>query len=169
VPEDDFAPSVAQLTASNSAYADSFDLAGLPVPPSRNLAVVTCMDCRIDVLGMLGLAVGEAHVMRNAGGVVTDDTIRSLCLSQRLLGTKEIVLVHHTACGLQGVDGDALLDELEAELGKRPAWSVQSFADPFDDVRKSIDRLIASPFVPHGDWISGFVYDVSTGRLHPVD
>lgn len=169
MPEDDFAPSVTQLTASNSAYADSFDLAGLPAPPSRNLAVVTCMDCRIDVLGMLGLAVGEAHVMRNAGGVVTDDTIRSLCLSQRLLGTKEIVLVHHTACGLQGLDGDALLDELEAELGKRPAWSVQSFADPFDDVRESIDRLIASPFVPHGDWISGFVYDVSTGRLHPVD
>jgi len=154
--------------ANNARFAESFADGELPSAPSQHTAIVTCMDCRLDVPAMLGLGVGEAHVIRNAGGVVTDDVIRSLCLSQRALGTREIVLIHHTACGLQTVTEDGLKSELEAELGVKPPWSVESFADPHADVRQSIRRIESNPFIPHTDDIRGFVYDVSTGLLDEV-
>ena len=126
------------------------------------------MDARLDVAGLLGLELGDAHIIRNAGGVVTDDVIRSLCLSQRFLGTTEIVLIHHTDCGLQKVDEGQLRLELATELGVTPAWSLDGFADPYDDVRQSIARLVRSPFVAETDQIRGCVYDVVDGRLHEV-
>lgn len=164
-----FSPNVDALVSHNHDFAADFAAADLGAPPTRNLAVVACMDARIDVYRVLGLETGEAHVIRNAGGVVTDDVIRSLCLSQRLLGTREIVLVHHTRCGLQQLDEDELKAELEAELGVKPPWAVEGFDDPFADVRQSIRRLEASPFIVEDDHIHGFVYDVSDGRLQPVE
>ncbi len=155
-----------ELLAGNAAYARGFDGAGMPAAPARRLAVVACMDARIDVPRILGLRAGEAHILRNAGGVVTDDVIRSLCLSQRLLGTREVVLVHHTGCGLQLLDEHRFLSELEAETGTRPAWPLEAFADPYDDVAESVRRLRLSPFLQHKDNIRGFVYDVADGRLH---
>ena len=146
----------------------AFDDADLPASPGRRLAVVACMDARLDVREILGLAGGEAHIVRNAGGVVTDDVIRSLCLSQRHLGTREIILLHHTDCGLEGLDEPSFKAELEAELGVAPDWALESFSDPFADVRRSVRRLVDSPFVAHADHISGFVYDVATGALHRV-
>ena len=164
----DFHPSTPRLLAGNAAYARDFDGAGMPAEPARRLAVVACMDARIDVPRILGLHAGEAHILRNAGGVVTDDVIRSLCLSQRLLGTREVVLVHHTGCGLQTLDEHRFLSELEAETGVRPSWPLDAFADPYDDVAESMRRLRASPFLPHKDHIRSFVYDVADGRLHEV-
>src|SRR4051794_9461864 len=123
------------------------------------------MDSRMDIFQMLGLAHGDAHIVRNAGGVVTDDVIRSLVLSQRLLGTREILLLHHTDCGLQKVDPAELMEALESETGMRPAWSIESFKDPFQDVRQSIRRLQVSPFITYKDYIRGFVYQVEDGRL----
>ncbi|MXW94496.1 MAG: carbonic anhydrase [Acidimicrobiaceae bacterium] len=138
----------------------------MPAAPARRLAVVACMDARLDVLRILGLRAGEAHIIRDAGGVATDDVIRSLCLSQRALGTREVVLVHHTDCGLQLIDEDRFLAELEAETGSRPSWPLETFADPYEDVAESIRRLRSSPFLPHKDHIWGFVYDVDDGKLH---
>ena len=165
----DFHPNTRELLASNAVFAQGFDDAGMPAAPARRLAVVACMDARIDVLRILGLRAGEAHIIRNAGGVVTDDVIRSLCLSQRLLGTREVVLVHHTACGLQLLDEQRFLSELESEAGTRPSWPLEAFADPYDDVSESMRRLHSTPFLPRKDHIRGFVYDVSSGRLTEVE
>ena len=162
-------PNIAELIDHNRTYAADFRDAELQVQPTRNLAVVACMDSRIDTFAVLGLGNGEAHIIRNAGGVITDDVIRSLCLSQRFLGTREIVLVHHTDCGLQKVDEAEFREQLNAELGIKPWWSLETFSDPFADVRQSIHRLEMTPFIPHKDNISGFVYDVTDGHLHQVE
>lgn len=164
-----FSPITDELVANNAEFAASFADQDLQVAPLRHLAVVACMDSRMDLSRILGLGHGAAHVLRNAGGVITDDVIRSLCLSQRSLGTREIVLVHHTDCGLSKVDAESFNAELEAELGVKPSWSVEAFDDPHADVRQSIQRLVLSPFLPHKDHIRGFVYDVDDGRLHEVD
>lgn len=163
-----FSPSVDELVGYNTAQGEDFADADLPGSPTRNLAIVTCMDSRIDPYKVLGLNNGEAHIMRNAGGVITDDMIRSLCLSQRYLGSREIIVIHHTDCGLQKVDEAEFREQLQDELGVKPSWSVESFSDPFLDVRQSIQRLLLTPFLPHKDHISGFVYDVTDGLLHPV-
>lgn len=160
---------VGELIERNREYAAAFGDTDLQVQPTRRLAVVACMDSRIDTFAVLGLGNGEAHIIRNAGGVITDDVIRSLCLSQRFLGTEEIVLVHHTDCGLQKVDEAVFRAELEAELGVKPWWSLEAFSDPFADVRQSIHRLEMTPFIRHKDRITGFVYDVTDGRLHQVE
>jgi carbonic anhydrase len=165
----DFTPNVAHVVASNADYAQHFAGQDLALRPRRQLAVVACMDSRMDIFAMLGLAHGDAHVIRTGGGVVTDDVIRSLVISQRYLDTREIVLVHHTDCGMQKIEEGEMKDALEAETGVRPHWAVESFSDPFADVRQSVKRLQLSPFVPHRDHITGFVYDVLTGRLVPVD
>ncbi|MEO5899332.1 MAG: carbonic anhydrase [Ilumatobacteraceae bacterium] len=154
-----------ELLAHNERYVERYDDHDLALRPRRRLAVVACMDSRMDIFQMLGLHHGEAHVIRNAGGVVTDDVIRSLVVSQRLLDTVEIILLHHTDCGLQKVTGDGLKDELEAETGVRPSWALESFKDPFQDVRQSIRRLQLNPFIKHKDHIRGFVYQVEDGRL----
>ena len=151
----------------NAAYAEQFT-GPLPLPPSRHLAVVACMDARLNVYAILGLGEGEAHVIRNAGGVVTDDEIRSLAISQRLLGTNEIILIHHTDCGMLTFTDDQFKGAIQAETGIKPAWSAESFADLDTDVRQSIARIKASPFIPHKDHIRGFVFDVATGRLNEV-
>lgn len=163
-----FTPSADELLANNERFAETFDDHGLALAPRRRLAVVACMDSRMDIFQMLGLDEGDAHIIRNAGGVVTDDVIRSLVLSQRLLGTREILLIHHTDCGLQKVTADAFKAELEHEVGIRPWWALESFSDPAADVRQCIARLHLSPFVLHKDHIRGFVYDVDTGRLAEV-
>ncbi len=156
------------FVANNDRYAESFTDEGLPGPPARHVAVVTCMDARMDVSALLGLANGDAHVIRNAGGVVTDDTIRSLTLSQRALGTTEIMLIHHTDCGLQKVDEAEFRAELEAELGVKPSWAVEGFDNPYDDIRQSIQRVYMSPFLPHKESVRGFVYSVADGHLREV-
>ena len=163
-----FQPNVDELLANNAAYVGQFADGDLALAPHRRLAVVACMDSRMDIFEMLGLAHGDAHVIRNAGGVVTDDVVRSLVLSQRLLGTREILLIHHTNCGLQTITEDAFKAELEAECGIKPWWALECFTDPYADVRQSINRLLQSPFVRHKDHISGFVYDVADGRLNAV-
>jgi carbonic anhydrase len=163
-----FSPNINELLRNNGAYAEKHGRVHLDVEPSRKLSVVTCMDSRMDVFEILGLRNGEAHVIRNAGGVITDDVIRSLCLSQRVLGTAEIVLIHHTDCGLQKVTDDGFKSALEAELGVRPQWAVEAFTDPYADTRQSMRRLLQTIFVPNKDHISGFVYDVDTGRLVAV-
>ena len=163
-----FQPSIDELIANNTSYVERFGDQGLSVRPRRRLAIVACMDSRMDIFEMFGLAHGDAHVVRNAGGVVTDDVIRSLVISQRSLGTREIVLVHHTNCGLQSVTEDNFKAEIESETGIRPWWALESFIDPFADVRQCIKRLELSPFIVHKEHISGFVYDVETGVLHPV-
>ena len=154
--------------ASNSRYADGFDKADLPLPPAHGLAVVACMDARLDVHRLMGLEEGDAHVIRNAGGVVTDDAIRSLTISQRLLGTREIALVHHTDCGMLTFRDDDVKDAIEDDTGLRPAFAMEAFRDLEADVRQSIARIQASPFIPHKDQVRGFVYDCATGRLNEV-
>lgn len=161
-------PHADRLLANNRAYQERFADAGLPVQPRLRLAVVACMDSRMDIFAMLGLGKGEAHVIRNAGGVVTDEVVRSLCLSQRLLGTREVILVHHTDCGLEKVDEPSFLAALETETGLRPAWELHSFSDPYEAVARSLRRLREDPFVPHRDRIRGFVYRVDTGALEEV-
>jgi carbonic anhydrase len=156
------------LLANNAAFAASFDKGGLAAPPARRTAIVTCMDARIDVFALLGLAAGDCHVIRNAGGAVTDDAIRSLAISQRLLGTEEIVLIHHTRCGMLGLSDDAFRAQVEADTGIRPPWAVEGFADLDADVRQSIARVSASPLLPHRDAVRGFVYDVDSGALREV-
>ena len=153
--------------ANNLEYAKTF--AGpLPLPPSRNIAVVACMDARLDVYRILGLNDGESHVIRNAGGVVTDDEIRSLAISQRLLGTKEIILIHHTDCGMLTFTDDAFKQGILEETGLKPEWAAEAFADLDVDVRQSIKRIKNSPFIPHTDAVRGFVFDVATGLLREV-
>jgi carbonic anhydrase len=156
------------LLANNESYAASFDKADLPLPPARKVAVIACMDARLNVYGMLGLTEGDAHVIRNAGGVVTDDEIRSLAISQRLLGTEEIILIHHTDCGMLTFTDDAFKADIESDTGIRPSWAAEAFPDLDGDVRQSIARIKASPFVPNKDAVRGFVYEVESGRLREV-
>jgi carbonic anhydrase len=152
---------------SNRRYAESF--AGpLPLPPSAGLAVVACMDARLNVYSILGLQEGEAHVIRNAGGVVTEDEIRSLAISQRLLGTTQIILIHHTDCGMLTFTDDGFKASIEAETGIKPPWAAEAFVDLDDDVRQSIKRITTSPFIPHTESVRGFVFDVATGLLNEV-
>jgi carbonic anhydrase len=156
------------LLANNESYAASFDKGDLPLPPARKTAVVACMDARLNVFGILGLTEGDAHVIRNAGGAVTDDTIRSLAISQRLLGTDEIILIHHTGCGMLTFTDDEFRTAIEKDTGIRPTWAAEAFPDLDADVRQSIARIKASPFVPNKDAIRGFVYEVETGHLREV-
>jgi carbonic anhydrase len=156
-----------QLLENNERYAANFS-GPLPLPPSKHIAVLACMDARINVYGVLGLEEGESHVIRNAGGVVTDDEIRSLAISQRLLGTKEIVLIHHTDCGMLTFNDDDFAAGLEQDAGRRPSWAANSFTDLDADVRESIGRITSSPFIPHTDQVRGFVFEVETGRLREV-
>lgn len=155
------------LLADNARYAESFS-GPLPTPPARHVAIVACMDARLDVYRMVGLQEGDAHVIRNAGGVVTDDVIRSLTISQRLLGTREIVLIHHTDCGMVTFTDDQFKAAIEADTGLRPTWAAEAFPDVHEDVRQSIARIRANPFVPHTDAVRGFVFDVATGALDEV-
>jgi carbonic anhydrase len=157
-----------ELLKNNEAYASSFDKGGLPLPPARKLAVVACMDARLNPSYLLGLEEGDAHVIRNAGGVITDDEIRSLAISQRLLGTEEIILIHHTDCGMLTFQDDDFRRQIQEDTGIKPQWAAESFADLEEDVRQSKARIEASPFVPHKDSIRGFIYDVDTGRLQEV-
>ena len=157
-----------EVLESNAKYAESFDKGSLPLPPARGLAVVACMDARLDTHKLLGLDEGDAHVIRNAGGVVSDDVIRSLVISQRLLGTREIVLIHHTDCGMLTFRDDDVKDTIEADTGLRPAFALEAFGDLEQDVRQSISRIQANPFIPLKDQIRGFVYDCATGRLNEV-
>ena len=157
-----------QLLENNSRYADGFGKGDLPLPPARSLAVVACMDARLDVHKILGLSEGDAHVIRNAGGVVSDDAIRSLVISQRLLGTTAIVLIHHTDCGMLTFRDDDVKDAIEADTGLRPAFSMEAFGNLEQDVRQSISRIQANPFIPNKDQVRGFVYDCATGRLNEV-
>ena len=157
-----------ELIRNAETYAARFERGDLPPPPAKRVAVVACMDARLNPYALLGLSEGDAHVIRNAGGVVTDDVIRSLTISQRLLGTEEIVLIHHTGCGMQTFSEDEFRQQLEAETGIRPEWAVETFTDVEEDVRQSIARIEASPFVPRKDAVRGFVYEVETGRLREV-
>ena len=157
-----------ELLASNDAYAAGFDKGDLPLPPGRKVAVLACMDARLDPAKALGLDEGDAHVIRNAGGVVSEDALRSLVISQRLLGTEAIVLLHHTDCGMLTFADDDVKAAIEADTGIRPSFALEAFGDLADDVRQSIARIQASPFVPRKDDIRGFVYDVKTGRLDEV-
>ena len=153
--------------ANNLEYAKTFT-GPLPLPPSRNIAVLACMDARLDVYRILGLNDGESHVIRNAGGVVTDDEIRSLAISQRLLGTKEIILIHHTDCGMLTFTDDAFKQGILEETGIKPEWAAEAFADLDVDVRQSIQRIKSSAFIPHTDAVRGFVFDVATGLLREI-
>lgn len=158
-----------EFLEANKHYARNFSNGNKPMPPSKQVAVVACMDARIETGKLLGLEEGDAHVIRNAGGVVTDDVIRSLAISQRLLGTREIVLIHHTDCGMLTFKDDDLKAQIEEDTGLRPQFALEAFSDLHDDVRQSVKRIKASPFVPHKDRIRGFVYDVQSGRLNEVD
>jgi carbonic anhydrase len=157
-----------ELLRNNESYAKSFTKGGLPLPPAKHIAVLACMDARLDVHKILGLQEGEAHVIRNAGGVATDDAIRSLVISQRLLGTNEIILIHHTDCGMLTFKDDDLKGKIEAEVGIRPAFALEAFGDLEADVKQSIARIEASPFIPNKSSVRGFVYDVRSGRLNEV-
>jgi carbonic anhydrase len=157
-----------ELVANNQAYAERFDKGDLPLPPGRKVAVVACMDARLNPYGILGLSEGDAHVIRNAGGVVTDDEIRSLAISQRLLGTEEIILIHHTDCGMLTFTDDDFKRSIQEETGIKPEWAAEAFSDLDEDVRQSIARIKASPFIPNKDTVRGFVYEVETGRLREV-
>jgi carbonic anhydrase len=156
-----------ELLQNNAAYAESFEKGDLPLPPARGVAVVACMDARLDVHKILGLEEGDAHVIRNAGGVITEDVIRSLTLSQHALGTREIVLVHHTECGLQTTDDVSFADAVEQATGRRPPWAARTFTDVDDDVRESIRLIQESPYLLSRE-VRGTVYDVETGRLREV-
>lgn len=156
------------LLRNNEAYAEAFDKGDLPLPPAKGVAVVACMDARLNVYGMLGLQEGDAHVIQNAGGVITDDEIRSLAISQRLLGTREIILIHHTDCGMLTFTDDDVKAQIQAETGIKPEFALEAFSDLEEDVRQSIARIKASPFIPHKDAVRGFVYEVETGRLREV-
>jgi len=157
-----------QLIENNKAYAEGFDKPDLPLPPAKKVAVIACMDARLLPSKILGLEEGDAHVIRNAGGVVTDDEIRSLAISQHLLGTEEVVLVHHTDCGMLTFTDEQFAQRLEEEAGVRPSWSAESFDDLDQNVRDSIARIQASPFIPRKDKVRGFVYEVESGRLREV-
>ena len=155
------------LLANNERYAESFN-GPLPLPPAAHLAVVACMDARLNIYAILGLEEGQAHVIRNAGGGITDDEIRSLTISQRLLGTTEIILIHHTECGMLTFTDDDFKASIQQDTGIKPEWAAEAFPDLDDDVRQSIARIQASPFIPHKDAVRGFVFDVASGRLREV-
>jgi carbonic anhydrase len=157
-----------ELVANASRYAQAFDRGNLPMPPAKKVAVLACMDARLNVYGLLGLSEGDAHVIRNAGGVVTDDEIRSLAISQRLLGTTEIVLIHHTDCGMLTFGDEDFRLQIQADTGIKPEWAAEAFDDVDGDVRQSIARIAASPFIPHKESVRGFVYDVESGSLREV-
>jgi carbonic anhydrase len=157
-----------ELLENARAYADTFDKGDLPLPPARKVAVLACMDARLNPYGLLGLGEGDAHVIRNAGGVVTDDEIRSLAISQRLLGTEEILLIHHTDCGMLTFTDDDFKRSVQDDIGIKPHWSAEAFTDLHEDVRQSIARIKASPFIPNKGSIRGFIYDVKTGELAEV-
>ncbi len=158
-----------ELLQNNSAYAESFEKGDLPLPPARGVAVVACMDARLDVHKILGLEEGDAHVIRNAGGVITDDEVRSLTIAQRLLGTREVILIHHTDCGMLTFKDDELKAQIHQEVGMKPHFSMESFSDLEEDVRQSVARIQASPFIPHKESVRGFIYEVETGRLREVN
>jgi carbonic anhydrase len=157
-----------QLLRHNESYSKSFTKGDLPLPPAKHVAVLACMDARLDVHKILGLEEGDAHVIRNAGGVATDDAIRSLVISQRLLGTNEIILIHHTDCGMLTFKDDDVKGQIEAEVGIRPAFALEAFGDLQGDVKQSIARIEASPFIPNKTSVRGFVYDVRSGKLDEV-
>jgi carbonic anhydrase len=157
-----------ELVHNAESYAEHFDKSALPLPPAKRVAIVACMDARLNPYGLLGLQEGDAHVIRNAGGVVTDDEIRSLAISQRLLGTEEIMLIHHTDCGMLTFEDDDFRKSVEDDCGIKPGWAAEAFPNLEDDVRQSIARIKASPFIPRKDQVRGFVYEVETGRLREV-
>jgi carbonic anhydrase len=157
-----------ELLRNAQAYADSFNKGDLPLPPAKKVAVLACMDARLNPYAILGLQEGDAHVIRNAGGVVTDDEIRSLAISQRLLGTEEIILIHHTDCGMLTFSDDEFKRSIQDEVGIKPEWAAEAFGDLDEDVRQSVARIKASPFIPRKESIRGFVYEVETGRLREV-
>ena len=157
-----------ELLANAEKYAATFDKGDLPLPPARHVAIVACMDARLNPYGLLGLSEGDAHVIRNAGGVITADELRSLAISQRLLGTKEIILIHHTDCGMLTFTDDEFRAQVLAETGIKPAWAAEAFDDLDTDVRQSIARIKAEPAIPLKDAVRGFVYDVATGALREV-
>ena len=157
-----------ELLQNAESYAQNFDNGSLPLPPAKKVAVVGCMDARVNPYAILGLQEGDAHVIRNAGGVVTDDEIRSLSISQRMLGTEEIILIHHTDCGMLTFTDDEFKRSVQEDVGIKPAWAVEAFPDLDEDVRQSIARIKASPFIPRKDSVRGFVYEVETGRLREV-
>ena len=157
-----------ELLQNAERYAASFDKGDLPLPPARHVAVLACMDARLNPYGLLGLAEGDAHVIRNAGGVVTADELRSLAISQRLLGTTEIILIHHTDCGMLTFTDDEFKASIQAEVGVKPAWAAEAFTDVDEDVRQSVKRILDDPFIPVKDSVRGFVYEVETGRLREV-
>ena len=166
--ETPFLPNADELLQHNSTFVQLFADHGLNVKPKRRLAIVACMDSRMDIFQMLGLDHGDAHIIRNAGGVVTDDVVRSLVLSQRRLNTREIILIHHTNCGLENLNEGGFFEELVGETGIKPGWSLEAFKDPHEDVRQSMSRLKHSPFILHKDHIRGFVYEVENGKLVEV-
>ena len=157
-----------ELLQNAARYGEGFDKAELPLPPGKRVAIVACMDARLNPYGLLGLSEGDAHVIRNAGGVVTDDEIRSLAISQRLLGTEEIMLIHHTDCGMLTFSDDEFRRQLQEETGIKPEWAAEAFDDLGEDLRQSIERIKASPFIPKKDSVRGFVYDVETGGLDEI-
>jgi carbonic anhydrase len=157
-----------ELVANAERYAATFDKGSLPLPPGKQIAIVACMDARLNPYGLLGLSEGDAHVIRNAGGVVTADTLRCLAISQRLLGTKEIVLIHHTDCGMLTFTDDEFKASIRAETGIKPPWAAEAFADLGEDVRQSVRRILADPFVPRKESVRGFVYEVETGKLREI-
>ena len=156
-----------QYLENNKKYAAHFQ-GPLPLPPKNQIAVLACMDARLNVFAALGIQEGESHVIRNAGGVVTDDEIRSLAISQRLLGTKEIILIHHTDCGMLTFSDDGFKKSIQEETGIKPEWAAEAFSDLDEDVRQSVARIKQSPFIPHTDQVRGFVFDVATGLLNEV-
>ncbi len=157
-----------ELVENARGYGDRFDKGDLPLPPGRRVAIVACMDARLNPYGLLALSEGDAHVIRNAGGVVTDDEIRSLAISQRLLGTEEVMLIHHTDCGMLTFRDDDFRRQIQDETGVKPEWAAETFIDLEEDVRQSIARIKASPFIPKKDNVRGFVYEVESGRLREV-
>jgi carbonic anhydrase len=157
-----------ELLRNNEAYARGFDKGDLPLPPAKKVVVLACMDARLDVHKILGLKEGDAHVIRNAGGAATDDAIRSLVISQRLLGTEEVILIHHTDCGMLTFSDDEVKKQIEDETGMRPSFALEAFSDLEQDVRQSIARIRSSPFIPNKDSVRGFIYEVETGRLREV-
>ena len=157
-----------EVLANAERYARSFDKGDLPIPPAKRLAVVACMDARINLYALLGLGEGDAHMIRNAGGVITSDMLRSLAISQRLLGTREIILIHHTGCGMLLFNDDEFKASIEAEVGIKPSWAAESFTDLESDLRQSINRIRIDPFLLHKESIRGFVYEVETGKLREV-
>ena len=166
-PAADAAPVSDQLVEANAAYADAFTDPGLTARPVRKVAILACMDARLDLHRALGLELGDCHTLRNAGGVVTDDVIRSLTISQRALGTRSVFLIHHTTCGMESID-ESFRTELEREVGQRPQWAVEAWEDAEQDMRQSIERVRTSPFLLYKDDVRGFIFDVATGRLREV-